>query len=147
MVWFSDNTITIDNIVNWYLSGMRTEPLNIGDGMDDEKKQMAVQARPCLYLVFPLPLWLRRRLCLVCSTAFVAKTGACPRGPQVKCADILAKSITGEGSILSAALEETPKHFTIMEFVPMQCCTAYFALLNMGVQKVLDYNGQNDEFP
>eukprot|EP01051_Picozoa_sp_SAG22_P003708 SAG22_NODE_184_length_15968_cov_39.081858_2_plen_433_part_00 len=108
MVWFSDNTVSPDMIVEWYLSGMRNTPLRIGDGMDDEKKQMVVQG---------------------------------------KCAELLSKRISGEGSILAAALEEGPKHFTIMDFVPMQCMTAYFALLNMGVQKVLDYNGMNEEFP
>ena len=34
------------------------------------------QARPCLCLVFPPPSWLRHCLCLVCSTAFVAKTAS-----------------------------------------------------------------------
>jgi dynein heavy chain 1 len=108
MVWFSDNTVTIDMIVGNYLEDIRTIPLKLGDGMDDENKQMQVQK---------------------------------------KCADVLAKKIKGEESILIAALAEAQTKFTIMDFVPMQCCTAYFALLNMGIQKILDFNGSNEEFP
>jgi dynein heavy chain 1 len=111
MVWFSDNTVPLQDVVSRYLAGLRDEPLNIalgGEGMDSEKAQMVVQR---------------------------------------KCADTLEAQIIGDGSILQSGLEEAMTKFTIMDFVPLQSMNSYFALVNVAIQKILDWNGAHEAFP
>ena len=108
MVWFSDNTIENDMVVQRYLLELKTEMINFGDGMDDAGEQMKCQA---------------------------------------KCADIYGKYILGDASLLTMAIEEAQKHFTIMDWVTLQALNSYFTLLNVGVQQVVDYNGSHPDYP
>jgi hypothetical protein len=66
---------------------------------------------------------------------------------QCKCADAIEGQIIGDASLLQTALEEAAQRFTIMDFVPLQSMNAYFDLVNVGVQNVLDYNGTHEDFP
>jgi dynein heavy chain 1 len=117
MVWFSDNTVAVQDTMKHYLSELRVINVDValpskgggeGEGMMDKKKALEVQC---------------------------------------KCADAIESQIIGDASLLETALEEAAKRFTIMDFVPLQSMNAYFDLMNVGVQNVLDYNGAHEEFP
>ena len=117
MVWFSDNTVPVQDAMKHYLAELRTKNIHVklpskgggeGEGMMDKKKALEVQC---------------------------------------KCADAIEGQIIGDASLLQAALDETEQRFTIMDFVPLQYMNAYFDLVNVGVQNVLDYNGTHEDFP
>ena len=113
MVWFSDNTVKLQDTMKHYLSELRKELVHVdlpegGEKMGDTRKQMEVQA---------------------------------------KCAKEIESQIIGDGSLLEMALEEATKKFTVMDFVPLQSMNSYFALMNAGIQRVIDYNVQHEDFP
>ncbi|CAK8687664.1 unnamed protein product [Clavelina lepadiformis] len=123
MVWFSEDVVTVNMLVNNYLASLRSFPLDDGedrksftsDIFQTQKKQADDVLSPRIQV-------------------------------QHDCCDVLFRYFKPDG-IVMAALEFSRELEHVMDFTHLRALTSLFAMLTQGIWNVQHYNSNHPDFP
>eukprot|EP00112_Aurelia_sp_Birch-Aquarium-sp1_P013631 Seg2899.3 transcript_id=Seg2899.3/GoldUCD/mRNA.D3Y31 product="Dynein heavy chain cytoplasmic" protein_id=Seg2899.3/GoldUCD/D3Y31 len=125
MVWFSEEVVTPEMVIENYLNTLRSNPL---EESEEDMRHHFTRSQG--------------------GVTVDAEDKALSPVMQVQrdVADILAPHLTSDGLVLksmqyAAGLEH------VMDFTKMRALNSLFAMLNQGARNVLNYNSQHPDFP
>ncbi len=124
MVWFSEETLTLQMIFNNYLTRLRSLPFDENE-RDQLLRQKQIQENPDQ-----------------------VKESVIPPGLKVQrdVADVLQKFFEEEG-LVEKCLAHTATKEHIMDLTRLRVLESMFSLMNKGVNNIIEYNQTHPDFP
>ncbi|KAJ2157684.1 dynein heavy chain [Coemansia sp. RSA 552] len=127
MVWFSDDTVSLDMAMNHYLRTLRAQPLD--DSGESQLQQLSLGSA---------------------AAPDKGEGEAAAQSPamrvQAMAAEIYGAYLARDG-LVERALQFAQELEHIMDFTHVRVLGALFTLLNKSVRDVLEYNAQHMDFP
>jgi len=120
MIWFSEETVSTDMILENYLSSLSSIPIDEleREAVNQQQSQLSESSTPGLQT-------------------------------QKQCASIIRSMFISEDgdSFILKSLENASKRVHIMDFTRLRVLTSLFSLVNKGISNIIAYNQLHSEFP
>lgn len=126
MVWFSEETVTINMIYHHYLSRLMQDTYDsLGEDVDKDKSKDNTQANEIMSQQSPELLYMRK--------------------VRRKCVDSI-RPLFEEDGYMTKVLDYAMVQPHVMDFTRIRCLESTFALIRKGISNILDYNEAHSDF-